>query len=156
MARKIKTFVLVCAFSIWGTLPAIAGGNFGSKASIQIPNTEDLIKHCWDISEEKRSTPNTAMMREGHLDTALCLEQEIITHAAALIEETSMTRKQIVSLINNLHDAYGRLYWMMYNENKGCGFSCGTIHHPRHNTQVALLYEKILWDIIDLRKEYGV
>jgi|GEM_PF-4948787 len=35
-----------------------------------IPNAEDLIKHCWDISEETRTITNTELNREGNLETA--------------------------------------------------------------------------------------
>lgn len=155
MVHKINTFVLVCAFSIWGTLPAIAGGNVGSKASIQISDAEDLIKHCWDISEEKRSTPNTALMREGNLDTALCLENEIIKHGSALLEPPP-TKEDIQKTMKTLRFTYGRLYWDMFNGNRGCNPFCGTENHIQHNWELAKLYEKILTDIIALRKKYRV
>jgi len=148
--------IIYVAFIGLGMIPPAFAGEKKQVDPKTIPNAEDLIKHCWDISEEKRSTPNTAIMRAGNLDTALCLRKQINFHGSILIDETSLTEKTIETLIGNIHDAYGRLYWILFNENKGCNPSCGTENYIRHNWETAKLYEKILTDIISLRKKYGV
>ena len=154
--HTMKRFLLVCALLAWSTLPAVAGGASQSNKTLDIPNAEDLIKHCWDISEEKRASGVTAEMRKGALDSAICLKKEITIQAQALIKDTSITKDEISALLENLNAAYGRLYWLMFNENKACTPSCGTMNHPLHNAYVARAYESILKDIIRLRKEYGV
>ena len=72
---------------------------------------------------------------------------------------------QVFSLLENICNPFNMFCFcsnkqiskiMMYNENKGCDFSCGTENHSRHNWEMAKLYEKILTDIIALRKKYGV
>lgn|GEM_PF-6804327 len=64
-----------------------------------IPNAEALIKHRWDISEEKRATPSTDVMLDGHINTTVCLEKEMINHASYLIYEGFYSREKIESEI---------------------------------------------------------
>lgn len=151
---KIRGLVwpmLLCAMMASSALPAKADG----EAVPDIPNAEDLIKHCWDISLEKRSSGNTPLMREGNLDTALCLEHEIIAHASALLTPPP-NEADIIKTMETLRFTYGRFYWDMFNGNRGCNPFCGTENHIRHNWELAKLYEKILSDIIELRNKYGV
>ncbi|MBF0251399.1 MAG: hypothetical protein HQL35_12315 [Alphaproteobacteria bacterium] len=146
----INVFVIA---TLWSAL-AYAQDAAAPKA-LAIPNAEELIQHCWDISEEKRASGVTSVMREGHLDTALCLENEIIAHGSALLT-TPPSKEDLQKLLETLRFTYGGLYWDMFNGNRGCNPSCGTLNHTRHNWELAKLYEKILGDIIELRKKYGV
>jgi len=70
-------------------------------------------------------------MRAGNLDTALCLRKQINFHGSILIDATSLTEGTIETLIKSIHDAYGRLYWILFNENKGCKPSCATENQTR-------------------------
>jgi len=153
----IRFLTIVCA--AWIGLASISSVFAAEKIQTDpktIPNAEDLIKHCWDISEEKRSTPNTALWREGHLDTALCLEKEIINHASHLIYEGFYSRTKIESEIRLIGKTFGNFYSAMYNENHACMPSCGTIRYTWHITKISKLYEQMLTDVIALRNEHGV
>lgn len=151
----VRPFFILCAIFLGLGIITPAHAERKNDAK-DIPNAEDLIKHCWDISEEKRATPNTAVMRAGNLDTALCLEQEIIKHASALLHKTTKTKTEIIKLMKTIRFSYGGLYWDLYNNNKGCDPFCGTENHIRHNWELAKLYEKILNNIIELRNKYEV
>ena len=154
--RTMKILALGFVISMYGISPTFAGGGTQAEKKVEIPNAEDLIKQCWKISKEKRDSGITAEMRKGALDSALCLKQEVATQATALIQKTSITKEELSELLDNLNAAYGRLYWLMFNENKACRPSCGTMNHPLHNAYVARAYELILKDLIRLRKEHGV
>jgi len=156
MSRSLKPLIFACAILVLAAIPAAAGGNEKPNAKVDIPNAEDLIKHCWDISEEKRASGVTATMRKGALDSAQCLKKEVAQQIRIFIDEDSISNDEITELLESLNAAYGRLYWLMFNENKACTPSCGTMNHPLHNAYVARAYEMILKDLISLRKKYGV
>jgi len=152
-----KTFILICTtlLGLGSATPAFAEERTRIESNT-IPNAEDLIKHCWDISEEKRATPSTGTMLDGHIDTALCLEKEIINHASHLIYEGFYSRGKIESEIRLIGKTLGNFYSAMYNENHACTPSCGTIRYTWHMSIVSKLYEQMLTDVIALRKEHGV
>ncbi|OEJ65629.1 hypothetical protein [Magnetovibrio blakemorei] len=156
ITRNMMAFIFACAILVWGTIPATAGGNAKTTPKVDIPNAEELIKHCWDISKEKRAEIYEKSWREGHLDTALCLEQAIIDNASILIYEGFYSREKIESEIRLVGKTYGNFYSAMYNENKACSPSCGTIRHTWHISKISKLYESILEDIIALRVEHGL
>ena len=106
MGFKSPIFISITLFGLASNAPTLAAEK-NSVDPKSIPNAEDLIKHCWDISEEKRSTPKTGLMREGHLDTALCLEQEIINHASYLIYEGFYSREKIKREIRLIGKTFG-------------------------------------------------
>ena len=105
MVSRLYIAIFIAVIGLGCAFPAFAKDN-----STPIPNAEDLIKHCWDISLEKRSMQNTAMIREGNLDTALCLRQEVMDHTSTLVDDTPMTQNEAQKLIMDLYNAYARLY----------------------------------------------
>jgi len=113
-----------------------------------------LIKHCWAISLELRSSPNTNAQRAGGFDTAWCLEKEIIHHASHLMDDTAFAAP-LADTMEQLRKAYGKLYWSIYNGVEACELSCGTMNYVIPNLSLAELYVKILTDIIDQRIRYG-
>ncbi|MBF0247565.1 MAG: hypothetical protein HQL36_05770 [Alphaproteobacteria bacterium] len=147
--------ILSFIFAIQWAVPSLAE-EAGNARPASIPNADELIQHCWDISEEKRASGVTAEMRKGALESALCLKTEVAAQAEALIKTTSVSKEEISALLENINAAYGRLYWLMFNENKACTPSCGTMNQAMHNAYVARAYEFILKDLIRLRKEHGV
>ena len=64
------------------------------------------------------------------------------------------TREKALARLNRIRDSYGRLYWDLYNEHKGC--FCGTIFQVLHMSELATLFEKILRDMIATRRKYGI
>lgn len=95
-------------------------------------------------------------MLDGHIDTTVCLEKEIINHASYLIYEGFYSREKIEREIRLIGKTLGNFYSAMYNENNACMPSCGTIRYTWHMSIISKLYEQILTDIIALRKEHGV
>lgn len=157
MGKKFSKFgqlisSLMLAFSV---LVLSVNARAGGDEPIVIPDADTIIKHCWDISLELRSSPSVDAMRAGNLDTALCLEKAIIDNAADFIEPSSLTRDQIAAKMKEIRFALGGFYWSLYNEHKGCPFpSCGRFFHPAHNAFLAQAYEDILRNVIAQRKDY--
>lgn len=116
---------------------------------------DEIIEHCWAISEELRSQPNTEAIRAGHLDTALCLETAIVDYASDFIDPDSLSRDDIANKMEQTRFAIGGLYWSLYNEHQGCPFpSCGTIFYSFHNNMVSVIYEEILRRVMAQREDY--
>jgi len=116
-----------------------------------IPDPDEIIKHCWDISAEMRASDN-ASQREGALDTALCLRNAIKEHMAILVGnsrlETAGSMDEILELI---HAGLGKFYWEMYNNNDACDQGCGSAWFAQHNFRTARFYEEILRDVLNQR-----
>ncbi|MAO93522.1 MAG: hypothetical protein CMM81_18520 [Rhodospirillales bacterium] len=116
---------------------------------------DEIIEHCWAISLELRSKPNTEAIRAGHLDTALCLENAIIDYASDFIDPNSMTRSEIEGKMNQTRYAIGGLYWSLYNEHRACSFpSCGHFFQSFHNNMLSKVYEEVLKRVMAQREDY--
>ncbi|MHA1597380.1 MAG: hypothetical protein ACTSV1_01550 [Alphaproteobacteria bacterium] len=153
MRRWFHKFILIAVLLLQPTL-ALAGGNDKTRPSELIPDAKVLIDACWAISEKLRSSMGTDDQRVGAHKTAICLVEEIIKHADILIDDAALTKAKIRKKMEALHQAYGSLYWSLYNDVEACDLSCGTLFHSFHNWSLAKLYEKILTDVIKQREEY--
>ncbi|WP_420725986.1 hypothetical protein [Hwanghaeella sp. LZ110] len=136
---------------------SLLGFTLSARAEERLPDltADEIIEHCWAISEELRSQPNTQAIRAGQLDTALCLENAIIDYASDFIDPDSLSRDDIANKMEQTRFAIGGLYWSLYNEHRGCSFpSCGTIFYSFHNQMVSESYILILRNIMDQREDY--
>ena len=154
---KTESVVVIWLWLIGGllvqvSLPVLAQDAHASPSL----DAEALIKACWDISLEKRSSGNTELHREGALDTALCLEEVILDQSEALIYPGYLSREDIKAKLKQIRMAYGGLYWGMFMENFACDPTCGTMYSNAHNIEVAKLWEKVVRDMVAQRKEYGL
>jgi len=136
----------VCALYL---APIAAGA--GAPDWVDI-DAEPLIERCWAVSRDDRESGVTVRMGHGTADTIGCLESEIVRHATAFFATKNV--EEIRNLISNLDKSYAEFYWIMYNENKGCDPSCGSIYHMIHVGALASLLEDILRDLVSQRNSY--
>ena len=116
-----------------------------------------LIKPCWDISEEKRSSGVTATMRQGALDTVLCLEKVILDQVEILFPDGKyLSRAQAEEKLERLRFALGSFYWSLYNEHTGCKHFCGTMWQVFHLPKIAHVLEGMILDIAEQRNQYKI
>ncbi len=149
--RLILALVLV---GLVGT--AVAEHPRERRAPPDIPDAQALIDACWAMSLAKRSSVNNPKIREGILDTVLCLEDVIADQYSYFgYSESILTRKELREKLEALRHSVGRLYWVIMNENPGCIPTCGTIKHTRHLSEVADVLERMIRTMIEQRKEYG-
>ena len=125
------------------------------------PEAKPLIEACWDLSLGMRSL-TTATMRWGSLRTARCLEYVILDQLEFLFPPGSaaakrLSRTEARAKLDQLREAYGSLYWGLYNEHAGCEPpGCGTLFYPLHNAAYAEMLEGIVRDVIRQRRAYGL
>jgi hypothetical protein len=130
-------------------LPLAAGAASPDWAEI---DPEPLIDRCWSISQEDRDSGVTVLMSQGAANTIDCLEEEIVRHATAFFK--TKNEEEIRQLVSDLDKPYAEFYWVMYNENKGCEPSCGSMYHMFHVGALASLLENILRDLVSQRNYY--
>ena len=138
------------------TMETIQPGQAGSAAK-EIPDAQALIDACWTISLEDRSSGNTPRMRNGALETVLCLEKVILDQVDILFPDGKyMSRKKAQEHLVQISFGLGKLYWSIYNEHIGCDISCGTMFHVMHLPPIADALEDMIRVMISQRQEYGL
>ena len=116
-----------------------------------------LIKPCWDLSEEKRSSGVTATMRQGALNTVLCLEKVILDQVEILFPGGEiLSRAQAEEKLERLRFALGSFYWSLYNEHTGCKHFCGTMWQVLLLATNADFLEQMIRDLADQRNRYKI
>jgi hypothetical protein len=135
-------------YALW-LVPAAAGA--GTPGWTEI-DPEALVALCWAVSQEDRDSGVTARMVQGTGDTIDCLEEEIVRHATEFL--TTKNEDEIREAVSAIKKSFAEFYWAMYNENKGCDPSCGSIHHVSHVSALAALLEDILRDLFAQRNFY--
>ena len=94
--------------------------------------------------------------------TARCLEYVILDQLEFLFPPGSaaakrLSRTEARAKLDQLREAYGSLYWGLYNEHAGCEPpGCGTLFYPLHNAAYAEMLEGIVRDVIRQRRAYGL
>jgi hypothetical protein len=107
--------------------------------------THEITDICWAISEDARASGNTPRMRTGILDTALCLENSIITIVARYLNpKNPEVLQEYRTNLDQLRAGYGRIIWNLYNAHAGCNPGCGTQFYTVHNSTYAALLTEIL------------
>ncbi len=120
----------------------------------ELIDAQKIIDQCWAISLEDRSSGNTQRHRAGHLETALCLEKAIVANASQILRGPEYTAENLKKKFLDLRFLYGRFYWDLNTNNRGCDPFCGTENNVTHNWELAKLYEGILKDVIEKRNRY--
>ncbi len=144
--------VLLCFSLAVGAPAAMAGAE-----PFQPIDAEALIKPCWDLSEEKRSSGVTATMRQGALDTVLCLEKVILDQVEILFPDgQNLSRAQAEKKLERLGSAIQTFYWPLYNGHVGCKGFCGTMWQVFHLAKNAHVLEGVIRDIVDQRNQYKI
>jgi len=149
------------AVVVAGLALAPAGARPANAA--EIPDAQALIDGCWEISLEKRSTPTTAIIREGILDTVLCLENVVVDQFRLYNPRLSLPRDndpktttidKVGKKLEELRFSAGGLYWWIFTDNPGCDPTCGTMKHTFHLSENARILERMIRIMIEQRKEY--
>ncbi len=144
---------LLCVLSGLWTAVSIPTAMAGGKP-FQLIDAEALIKACWAISEVKRASGVTGLMRKGAAETVGCLKEVILDQVEIMFEPEYLSREQATKELDRIRDAYQGLYWSIYNGHRGCDPSCGTMKHVSHLAENASLLEKMIRDMIAQRNEY--
>ena len=129
--------------------PVTAGGDPWEPIDAQA-----IIDQCWKLSEKQRDSGVTARMRSGGIESAKCLRQQIVEHAATLFANTEYSEGEIDKHMELISEGAQTFYWNLYNEHKGCKGRCGTMYQLFHIGKIAHIYENILKDVISQRNEY--
>lgn len=132
-----------------------AGGDPGGVFS-EIADADKLIEGCWGISKELRSTGVTGLHRIGTGRTTQCLWRVIMDQVEALFEENTLSRRKMREYLDHLSTGSQKIYWVLYNEHRGCDPFCGTIFQTFHLSAYASILEKIIRDMISQRVEYNL
>ena len=115
-----------------------------------------LIDGCWATSKEMLSSGVTAEMRRGTLKSVLCLEGAILDLTEILFETSYLSREKAQERLKTLRFSYGRFYWDIHNEHRGCRLHCGTMYQLFHLTANASILEKMIKDMVDKRYQYEI
>ncbi|MAS86543.1 MAG: hypothetical protein CMH30_00990 [Micavibrio sp.] len=108
---------------------------------------DKAIQICWNISQEKRNSGVTQQMREGNLDTALCMENHLLHLADTIlfIKNPKLNTQTKTNLVK-MREGIGAYYWDIYNNHDGCENGCGTIMYSLHNNAYAKFLETLIND----------
>ena len=117
---------------------------------------KNLINGCWTISKEMNDRGSTADMRRGALKSVLCLEGVILDLTGILFETRYLSREKAQERLKTLRFAYGRFYWDIHNEHRGCRLHCGTMYQLFHLDANASILEKMVQDMVDKRYQYEI
>ena len=133
--------------------PAVAG----SKTSKDIPDAQNLIDGCWEISRKDRESGVTGRMRSGAAKTVGCMEETVLDQLQPLFPDGKyMSRKQAQEHLDRIRIGVQKLYWSIYNEHVGCESFCGTIYQVFHLSPNARILEDMIRALVRQRKEYGL
>ena len=144
--------LLLCISLTVGVPAGMAGAE-----PFQPIDAKALIKPCWDLSEKKRASGVTARMRQGTLDTVLCLEKVILDQVEILFPDgINLSRAEAEEKLERLRFAVGSFYWSLYNGHKGCDGFCGTMWQVLHLAKNADFLEQMIRDIADQRNRYKI
>lgn len=119
-----------------------------------------VIDACWAISEEDRNGSN-ASIRQGHLKTALCMEEHIVNISQQyLFKDDPEQVKRVKDDLERFRSGYGHFYWMLYNEVDPCfnnkQSDCGTVFHSFHNYYYAESLERVVINVYEQLIFYGI
>jgi hypothetical protein len=122
-----------------------------------VPDAEEVIRHCHDISE-LRATPNTSAMNSGHALTIRCLGNAIQENLAILTgrdyfeESHDFDRPQpYANFLAELFDNLDRFYGDVHYGPKACSPFCGTIASTLVLSDIVNIYEEMLRDVLASR-----
>lgn len=139
-------FIVTLFFLISSTPLSYANDDWQERAK---EKAQKAIDACWAISLEDRSSPVTAKMRAGNLNTALCMEKHIVELSETyLFIDDAEKIQRVKDDLEQFRSGYGHFMWMLYNESDLCPRGwCGTYYHVIHNTAYAKQLETVVFDV---------
>lgn len=143
---------LAATILIWFALVLPAGAQ--GENYPPIPNADELIKHCWDISLELRSQTGTGAMEAGGERTARCFEDAVKENMRILLKYDNMNSegKTLDDLMKDIHTSMFLFYDNLYSNNIACGFTCGNIWGIISRGDLAHFYEMMLKTVLSHRE----
>lgn len=135
---------------------ALLAGSNESYVTFESIDAEKLIAECWAISDARRATGITGMMRYGAADSVGCLEKVVSDQAEAMFEPETVSKNDIQDWLDSILEGYQKFYWAIYNSHRGCSPQCGTIYHVFHLSKHASLLEKMIRDMAKQRNKYEI
>jgi hypothetical protein len=146
LRRNILGLVLI-------SLLVLAPGLSAPSAAYEPVDAEKLIKGCWDISEEKRSSGATGTMRHGAAITLGCMEKVIVDQSKAIFDPKYMSPEKIQKHLDQIQIGTQKIYWALYNGHDRCPEVCGTMNHLLHLPPNIDVLEQIIRDIARERNQ---
>ncbi len=143
MRRLLLLFLLpiVAAFSS----PTAAGG----LPAPDLPDPQAVIDACWAVSKEDRESPVTERWRDGHLKTALCLENKIFDLLDTLrFGEFTINREESERDLKKARNALGMIYSMIYFDSDYCAPNCAPDTPGPDLIRQTALYEQLVRTMI--------
>jgi hypothetical protein len=135
-------------------LGALAAPSKAVSPGWQVIDADVLIEGCRQVAREGLESGVTSRLRAAATDATACLAEEIVRQAREFLAPHAMSEAEVRAALAQISAAYGRLYWVMYNEHKACDQGCGTLYHTIPLAALAALHEGILRDLIAQRNEY--
>ena len=149
-----RTTVFAAATVIlWTFAAAAVEGTYAAIQKEAVARAKVPIDKCWAASLDKRSNPANPIIRDGMLDTVLCLEG-VIEDQFKPYYDTQITASEVKKRLKELRFGAGRLYWYIYNENPGCMPSCGTMNYTSHLSELARILEHMIQQMFHQRVDY--
>ena len=147
--NKSRLLRLICSVFLFVSIPAANSADWAPL------DADAIINNCWLTSEEDRDSGITSRMRNGTIDSAMCIRKQIVNNAAALFHESTYSEEDIDQHMELLSEGIQKFYWKLYNERVDCDHptGCGTLYHVFHVGEIARVYESILRDVISKRNE---
>ncbi len=143
LRRQVLIFCLVFAFFMMARLDAATAGG----KEFEPIDAQALVDACWAKTAHTRGPGSTTgSMREGGAITIGCLEEVILDQAEILFEPEYFSRRQVEEKLDQLADAYQKLYWSIYNQHRGC-VPCGTMYHVFHLGAHSAILKKMIKDM---------
>lgn len=127
---------------------AHSGRDYDAENRRAQDRAQEAIDACWAISLEDRNSGVTSRMRQGTLESALCMKEHIIYLSEnVLFKDQPEVQSEVKDSLENIKKGTGRLYWHLHNSHEYCGLSpCGTMYTMFHNSQFAEQMENIIYD----------
>lgn len=140
----MRAFILIAALFLNACAHSSAAPEHDFHARAQ-SDAQTIIDACWAISQDDRDSGVTSRMREGGLNTALCMEHAFLDLISKhMNKDDAEAQKRYADNIETLRMSYGRIIWDLYNDHDGCDPMCGTMFHVFHNGVYAHLLEDLL------------
>ncbi|WP_337997500.1 hypothetical protein [Oleispirillum naphthae] len=150
MPKRFAAYAVAAAICLLAAAPETRAGGGPPWEPI---DADAEIERCYVPLKPEFDSGVTARMRNAGNDYAECLNRRVVVHTTALISEASYPRAQIEADLGTLAKTTARFHWRLYNENRACRLSCGTMYHVFGAAAVMGLFERLLREVIQQRNE---
>lgn len=153
MRYHLKHLSAILAVVIYTSLtgPADAQDKENSGAGQVLYDAQEIIDRCEHLSDDFLAG-NVADVFSGHVETAACLKEAILTHMKAMFDLDVLTPAYSDWMLTGMAHPTAELYWFLWTSHKKCG--CGEETEAVHAEAVVTLYKSLLRDVIYQRNAY--